>query len=72
MALVVNCPKCGRQTSRSLSDSSDLCDNCNGNNVAAAAEEERWRSLSTDEKLNELRMMVLSLQRHASGPIADG
>lgn len=70
MALLSNCMRCGIQVCHSASDV-PLCDECSGRNAAKRAEAERWKSLTVEQKLDELkaRMDAVSEQSRWDGLI---
>ena len=64
MAILSSCAGCGKLFGHMASDSRDLCEKCDGSAERAAAEEARWRGLSVDEKLNELRQGLKNLTNY--------
>lgn len=70
MALISSCTKCGVSVSHRASEI-PYCDECSGRNAAKRAEEARWKALSIEEKLDELkaRLDALSTQSRWDGVI---
>lgn len=62
MAILQQC-RCGKVFSSSASDYSFLCDDCNGTNAQKRAEEDRWRALPLEQKIEELRDRITSLEQ---------
>ena len=62
MALLMNCWSCNKEF-MSTAMGSSFCDDCNGNTEARKKEKERWDGLSNDQKIEELKMRVESLER---------
>lgn len=66
MAILEFCWKCKKEFCTSATYASGLCDDCNGTNEAKRLEEERWQALTLEQKVDELRQLVLGLQQHQS------
>jgi len=66
MTIFVTCWKCRNNFTTSDCGSIGLCDDCNGTNEAKRQEEERWKALTVEQKLDELRQLVLSLHQRQS------
>jgi hypothetical protein len=60
MAILLSCTECGKDFM--CSRFSFLCQDCDGTNDKRRAEEERWAALSIEDKVNELRNMIINLQ----------
>ena len=68
MAIIVECLNCSFEFSRSASSSKVLCTNCDGSKEIAEKEQNRWKNLSVNEKLDELRSMIIEIQNRGSYP----
>jgi hypothetical protein len=64
MAINITCWKCQKEFMTSASNYGALCDDCNGVNEAKRKDEERWRTLTVEQKLDELRKMIEAIQQH--------
>lgn len=64
MAILETC-KCGAMFSTSASSFKYLCDECDGTNAAKRAEAERWAALTPDQKCEELKVRLESLERRS-------
>ena len=62
MAILSSCSKCGSDFMHNPSDSRIYCENCDGSKELAAKEGDRWASLSINEKLNELKQMIIDVE----------
>jgi hypothetical protein len=60
MATLLKCTWCGKNFG--CSEFRLLCQECDGTNAKLRAEEERWAALSIEDKVNELRNMIMDLQ----------
>lgn len=65
MAILLNCRNCGTPFTSSVSAYKSLCDECDGTNERNRQEEDRWKALTVEEKLNELRNAVRSIQQQS-------
>ena len=66
MAILETCSKCGTIYCTSVFSCKIFCDECNGTNEAKRKEEERWKALSLENKIEELRIRVAGLENHNS------
>jgi hypothetical protein len=65
MAIMLNCADCGKEFCTSVCSGSIFCDDCNGVNESKRQEQARWASLTVEEKLDELKGRIDSLDnRH--------
>jgi len=66
MAILTECNQCRKMFTTSVSNYGGLCRKCDGTEEREAAEERRWQALSVDDKLNELRRLVLGIAERSA------
>jgi hypothetical protein len=64
MAILKTC-SCGATFGTSASSAKWKCDDCDGTIARKRAEEERWSSLTADQKADELRRRVEALEQRS-------
>lgn len=66
MALLCTCRNCGAGFGQATDNYETLCDECNDTNQKKRAEEDRWRALLVEQKVEELRQEIAGLRRELS------
>lgn len=61
MSILIQCYKCGEMYGTTPGSGKLNCDECDGTNEYKRKELERWKNLSLEEKVEELKIRVDSL-----------